>query len=98
MLGLHLVAHRPHRRAFAHDFQRDTLADFTLRTTIFDQRLDAPTEHIDETGRDGQAADVNFLLPLRIAQVAHRRDGVALYSDIAPVGRVSTSVIDCAVA
>src|SRR5258706_16396121 len=86
--GFHSRTHRPHRRAFTHDFERHALPDFTLRTPIFDQRLDRPTEHVDETGRDRQAVQLDFAVSISITNVAQRSDAICVESDITAHGRL----------
>ena len=56
----HPLVQRPHRFAFAENFESDTLPDIALRATILDQRLGGPTEHIDKPRGDSQSLGVNL--------------------------------------
>src|SRR5207249_9146585 len=86
-LLLHRLVERPHGFAFAHDFQRHALANVALRTAILNERFGRPTQHVDETGRDGEAFGVDFHFAAGIVQLADRRDAVAVDRDIPDHGR-----------
>jgi len=63
---LRLVIERPHRFAFAHDLRRHTLANLTLRAAILDKRFVRPGKHVDEAGRDGEPACVDYIFGARL--------------------------------
>ncbi len=66
----HCVVERPHRAAFAHDLERNALADVALGPAVMNQRFVGPGHHVDEAGRHGQATDVDLQGRSRIADVA----------------------------
>src|SRR5688500_1766218 len=57
LIGFHCIVERPHRVSFAHHFECHSLPNITLGTAVLDERFCGPTQHIDESGRDGQAAN-----------------------------------------
>ena len=58
------------------------MTDFALRLPIFDERRNRPTEHIDETGGDGHAVDVDVLRGRLLCEITDGRDAFALNRDI----------------
>ena len=93
-LLFHAAVERSHGIAFAHHFQRDSLANVALRSPVFDQRLVGLAHHVDEAGRDRQAGRADFGLPAVFRQFAHRRDPVAAKGHVAHEGRLAAAVID----
>ena len=97
-LLFHRLVERPHRFAFAHDFERHALANIALRTAILHERFSRPTQHIDEAGRDVEAFGVDFRFASGVVQLTDRRDAVAIDCDVTNHGRVATAVVNRAVA
>ena len=55
------IIHRAHRLAFAHDFSRDPLPNFTLGASILNKRFSRPGEHVYESWRDGEVVRVDHV-------------------------------------
>ena len=90
---------RAHRRAFAEDLGRHALADVALRAAVDEQRLGGPGQHVDEAGRDGQAASRRpRSRPRAPREVADRGDAVAADADVGPTRRAARAVVDGAAA
>jgi hypothetical protein len=69
-----------------------------LRAAVLDQRLGGPTEHVYETGRNGESADVNFLTRADITKISHRGDAVSVYRNVTSNRWISAAVVDKAAA
>ena len=93
-LLFHLVAERPHRRAFTHDFERNALADIALRSPILNQRRVRPGHHVDETRGDGEAGHVVFERSSRVSDIAQHNDRIAVDRYVADIGRLAAAVVD----
>ena len=86
LVGLHLPLHRvregPHRRALAEDLRRHALPDLALRAPVDEQRLGRPGEHVDEAGRDREAAGVDHHVARQGGHGADRLHAVAADGDV----------------
>ena len=69
-----------------------------MRAAILEERFGRPTEHVDETGRDGEAFGFDFRFAARVAQSAHGRDRVAVHRHLAHDGGISAAVVNRGVA
>src|SRR5207244_521922 len=94
----HRRIERPHRFAFAENFQSDALANVTLRTPILDERLSGPAQHVDKTRRDRQPLSMDLSPATRGTQLTNRADPVSLDRDVPRRRRVPASIVNCAVA
>src|SRR4030095_7081393 len=84
-----LVVPWTHRPAFAEDLGRHALPDLALRACVGDQRVHRPGEHVDESGRHGEAAGVDDAFRGRSGKVADGRDPVAADPDVGAPARVA---------
>ncbi len=94
---VHVVAERPHR-ALAEHLERDALAQLALRAAVLDQRLLRVRQHVDEAGRDREPGRIDLALAVRVAEVAHGRDPVAVDRDVPDPRRRPGAVDEQAVA
>ena len=97
-LLFHRVVERTHRFALAHNLKRDALANAALRTAVLDERFVGLTEHVDEAGRDGEPAGVNFSFAARVGRFADRHDAVAVDGHITDNWRPAAAVVNRPVA
>ena len=96
-LLLHRAIERPHGFAFAHDFERDALANIALRLAILEECFSRPTEQVDESRRDREPFGVDFHFATRVGQLANRRDAVTIDRDVPDEWRVPAAVVNHAV-
>ncbi len=93
-LGAHGVGQGAHRPALAEDFKRHALKEVALAAPVLDQRFGRPAQYIDEPRRDRPALRVDDRFGGRFAEIADRRDAVALDRDIGDDARRAHAVID----
>src|SRR5260221_137289 len=94
---LHRRVERPHRRAFAKDFQCHSLPDLALRPAVRDQRFVRPRKHVDEAGRDRTALGVDHDAGVLGVELAENDDAIAANADVDHVRGISRPVVDHAV-
>ena len=86
----HFGIERPHRIAFAHDFQRHALADIALRAAVDQQAFGRPAQHVDEARRNRLALHITHRRALgytrRRAALADGGDAVAVHRQPAGIG------------
>src|SRR5262249_18713408 len=86
----------PWRRppAGAEDHQRDARAHLARRAPVGEQRLHRQGQHVEEAGRDGEAARVQARPRLSVLQVADGRDAVAAQAHVRAPTRRARAVVD----
>src|SRR5207237_8983627 len=77
------IIHRAYRLAFAHDFSRDPLPNFTLGASILNKRFSRPGERVYESWRDSEVVRVDHVRGRCILQIAHAHDAIASNSYVA---------------
>src|SRR5882672_5794354 len=97
-LLFHRLVQRSHGLALAHDLERYSLMNVALRTAVVNQGFGRPAQHVDETGRNGEAFGVNFRFAASVGQLADGSDGVAIDREVADERRLAAPVVNCAVA
>src|SRR6266550_4151868 len=93
-LAPHFVRERPHRFSFSENLQRYTLPDVALASSVLDERLGGPAQHVDEAWRDSHPAGVDVGLAPRTRQIADRSDLVANQPNVCNARLIAASIID----
>jgi hypothetical protein len=83
---------RRHRRALAHDVERDALPDLALRRSVGDERHFRMSVEIDEAWSDDEALDVDRDPGGPVRQLPDGGDAIALEADVSRQGRSARAI------
>ena len=90
----HRFVERTHRVSFTHHFERDALPDVAQATTVFDERLGRPGQHVDEAGRHCQPFSIDLDPARGMRKITNDRNPIVRDRQITDDGITAQSVIE----